>query len=97
MPGGVPHTGALLRLAQSVRVHIVQVDPAAGHLDLARAVGLPVRMDQGTRRHRSPAEQWAPRRPYEAIAVAFCQKDRAAGYAHSPGKRSMCVRPSTPD
>ncbi|HOV78307.1 MAG TPA: hypothetical protein PLS24_09770, partial [Sedimentisphaerales bacterium] len=37
------HTGAILRLGQTMRVRIVDIHPAGGQLDLAPAVGLVIK------------------------------------------------------
>jgi ribonuclease R len=48
------HTRAVLRLAQNIRVRIVEVHPAAGQFDLAPAVDLPVRMPRRTQTQAHP-------------------------------------------
>jgi len=53
------HTGALLRLAQSLRVRIVAVHPAAGQLDLAPAQDLIPQMPR-------PAQQQKARRKHSS-------------------------------
>jgi ribonuclease R len=55
------HTGAILRLGQTLRVRVVDVHPAGGQLDLAPAVGLvikaPERLGQQTSRRGSPRKR----------------------------------------
>ncbi len=57
------HTGALLRLGQTLHVHIADVHPAAGQLDLAPAVDLIAtmppqnRQQKASRRHRPKRRQ----------------------------------------
>lgn len=56
------HTGAVLRLAQAMRVRIVEVYPTAGRLDLAPAAALPVRMPRRARQPQVRGRR-ASRRP----------------------------------
>ena len=46
------HTGAVVRLAQNIRVRIAEVHPGAGQLDLTPAVALSVRMPRRTQQVR---------------------------------------------
>jgi len=47
------HTGAILRLGQTMRVRIVDVRPAGGQLDLAPAVGLVIKSPEQPRQQTS--------------------------------------------
>jgi hypothetical protein len=56
------HTGALLRLAQNLRVRIVAVHPAAGQLDLAPARDLIAAMPRPARQQKSRRKRSSRRR-----------------------------------
>ncbi len=58
------HTGAILRLAQALRVRIVDVHPAAAQLDLAPARELVVRMPRQVQQQKSRRQRHRGRRKH---------------------------------
>lgn len=66
------HTGAILRLGQTMRVRIVDVRPAGGQLDLAPAVGLVIKSPE------QPRQQTSRRRSSKNRRRKHSQKKRTS-------------------